>query len=85
MSSCSAALSVVCDAEKPHIARSTSRTFRHQSSLPRLPIPSLDETLANFPKVISALETMEEQEETKKIVEEFRNGDGPKLQALLDS
>jgi hypothetical protein len=45
----------------------------------------LDETLANFPKVISALETMEEQEETKKIVEEFRNGDGPKLQALLDS
>jgi carnitine O-acetyltransferase len=44
----------------------------------------LDETLAKFPKVISALETPEEQEETKKIVKEFRNGDGPKLQALLE-
>lgn len=76
---------IVTNGTKPHeaIARSASRTFRHQSSLPRLPIPSLDETLDKFPKVICALETSEQQEETLAIVDDFRNSDGPKLQALL--
>ena len=67
--------------------RSTSGnscTFAWQNDLPRLPIPSLDETLNKFPKVLAALQTPDQQKETLQIVEEFRKGDGPRLQALLE-
>lgn len=62
---------------------STSCTFASQNDLPRLPIPSLDETLDKLPKVLSALQTPEQQKETVEIVDEFRR-DGVKLQALLE-
>lgn len=64
--------------------RSTSKTFAAQNDLPRLPIPTLDETLDKLPKVLSALQTPEQQDETMAIVEEFRTGEGPRLQALLE-
>lgn len=80
-------------AEKPYERRSSnsrappmklpSGTFDAQTELPRLPIPSLDETLIKFPQLIKALQTEEEHKETLKMVEEFRTGDGPKLQQLL--
>lgn len=63
--------------------RATS-TYGAQGELPRLPIPTLEETLDKFPKVLEALQTEAEQEETAAIVESFRSGDGPKLQALLE-
>lgn len=65
------------------VSRRESVTFKDQGSLPRLPIPTLDETLEKLPLVLKALQSQEEQEETRKVIEEFKNGSGPKLQQLL--
>ena len=62
-----------------------SDTYGAQDKLPRLPIPTLEATLEKFPSVLEALQTPEQQAETKRVCREFLNGDGPKLQqALLD-
>jgi carnitine O-acetyltransferase len=65
------------------IPRRQSLTFESQATLPRLPIPTLEETLEKLPKVLEALQTPEQQLETKEIIAEFKNGPGPKLQKLL--
>jgi carnitine O-acetyltransferase len=64
--------------------RSSNKTYAAQGDLKRLPIPTLDETLNKLPKVLSALQTPEQQKETLQIVEQFRKGDGPRLQAMLE-
>ena len=72
--------------QSAHLRKSSlqkQQTYSSQGLLPRLPIPSLEETLDKLPKALEALQTPEEQEETLKVVEEFRNGEGPKLQQLL--
>ena len=58
-------------------------TYAHQEKLPRLPIPTLEETLDKFPMFLEALQTPKEHEETKRVVQEFKNGVGPKLQQAL--
>ena len=58
-------------------------TFGLQGTLPRLPIPTLEETMKKFPMIVSALETEEEQKETAEAVLRFLAGDGPELQRLL--
>ena len=59
-------------------------TFDCQGALPRLPIPSLEETLQKFENVtMKALLTPTELEEMKKDVKEFLEGDGPSLQEAL--
>jgi carnitine O-acetyltransferase len=63
--------------------RVDSVTFGAQGELPRLPIPSLDETLVKFSHALKALQSPKEQEDTRLIVEEFRNKEGPVLQRLL--
>jgi carnitine O-acetyltransferase len=60
-----------------------SITFRGQGELPRLPVPTLEETMAKFITTVEALETPEQEEHTKKVVENFAIGDGPVLQELL--
>ena len=67
----------------PPLYKLPSNTFDAQGSLPRLPIPTLDETMTKFVATVAALQTAEEQEETQKLVQDFRRGDGPKLQQLL--
>ncbi|CAB9509949.1 Putative mitochondrial carnitine O-acetyltransferase [Seminavis robusta] len=68
---------------RPSFLRVPSDTYGAQSTLPRLPIPTLDETLDKFPKMIQAVQTKEEHAETLKMVEDFRKTDGPKLQQML--
>ena len=70
-----------CGTDARQVARSI--TFAGQTELPRLPIPTLDETLNKFVEVMKALQSPKEQDETKAIVEDFRRGDGPELQDLL--
>ena len=62
---------------------STGVTFAAQDSLPRLPIPDLEETLEKFQYRLEALQTEEQRAETKRVVQEFLEGDGPKLQEAL--
>jgi hypothetical protein len=58
-------------------------TFSSQNKLPRLPIPTLEETMAKFPSVLEALQDSRQREETRRVVDDFLKGDGPKLQGAL--
>lgn len=71
-------------------------TYDGQPSLPRLPIPSLEETLERFPSVVSALlssssngggdgsgRDRSEMQECLDEVQRFLTTDGPALQKLL--
>ena len=90
------AVSSIAQSEAPQSARSllsqqslssavSSGTYAGQSQLPRLPIPTLDETLSKLPKVLEALQTEQQQAQTLQTIQEFLQGDGPQLQqALID-
>ena len=60
-----------------------SITYANQEKLPRLPIPTLEETLDKFPILVEALETPKEHEDTKRMIQEFKDGVGPTLQQAL--
>jgi carnitine O-acetyltransferase len=60
-------------------------TFKYQESLPKLPIPDLNETCDRFIQWVEPLLTVQQFEITKRIANEFKNkeGDGQKLQRVL--
>jgi hypothetical protein len=58
-------------------------TFANQLSLPRLPIPSLHESLNKFLDFLEPLQGEKEQELAQQVVLNFLKHDGPKLQDLL--
>ena len=60
-----------------------SVTFHGQGNLPRLPVPSLQETMTKLTQVLWALQTEAEREHCKEIIEQFMEKDGPQLQKLL--
>mmetsp|Transcript_14156 Transcript_14156/g.33908 ORF Transcript_14156/g.33908 Transcript_14156/m.33908 type:complete len:795 (+) Transcript_14156:299-2683(+) len=68
---------------KAHSNTGDSLTYGGQSKLPRLPIPTLDETLAKFVNVVAPLLDNETQKVTKKVVEQFRTDQGPEIQKAL--
>ena len=67
-------------------ARKTSprgSTYAGQSSLPRLPIPTLEETLERFPDVVSAIVNKKDRIKCLEEITKFLKTDGPVLQKLL--
>jgi hypothetical protein len=54
-----------------------------QAALPKLPIPELEDTCRRYLAALKELQDEHEHEETKRAVEEFLNGDGPRIQAKL--
>lgn len=68
---------------RPSFLRLSSSTYEAQNALPRLPIPTLEETCDKFPKMVEALQSKEEQAATLELMEEFKKTDGPKLQQML--
>lgn len=58
-------------------------TFRHQSAIPKLPIPTLEESCTRYLEYIYALQSPEEFALSKQRVEEFLKTDGPVLQQKL--
>lgn len=60
-----------------------SITYALQAALPRLPIPTLEETMAKFPKILQALQTPTQQTATAALVQDFLQGPGPTLQQAL--
>jgi Choline/Carnitine o-acyltransferase len=58
-------------------------TYAGQDSLPRLPIPDLHETMEKFQYRLEALQDETQRELTKRVVQEFLDGEGPKLQEAL--
>ena len=61
-----------------------SSTYEHQSSLPRLPIPSLEFTLNKFISTVEPLLTPAQLQQTQQIVQDFGKSAGPKLQQILE-
>ena len=51
-------------------------TFQHEMSLPRLPVPPLQQTMEKYLLSVKPLLTEEEFECTKEVVQEFRKPDG---------
>ncbi|KAI0784638.1 acyltransferase ChoActase/COT/CPT [Abortiporus biennis] len=60
-----------------------SRTFARQDELPKLPIPPLEETLQRYLRALEGLQDPKDHEETKQAVEEFLQGEGPRVQERL--
>ena len=60
-----------------------SRTFAGQSKLPKLPVPPLEETCKRYIHALEELQTPEEHEKTKRVVNEFLHNDGQRLQEKL--
>lgn len=58
-------------------------TFANQDSLPKLPVPDLEDTCRRHLDALAALQTPREHEETKAAVQEFLKTDGPQLQERL--
>ncbi|XP_078324435.1 carnitine O-acetyltransferase-like isoform X3 [Crassostrea virginica] len=63
---------------------SVGRMFSVQDSLPKLPVPPLDQTLQKYLRSVRPLLTDDEYANTQKIVEDFKRDPGPKLQTLLE-
>ena len=68
------------DPAPPH-----AKTFAHQSRLPKLPIPPLEDTCKRYLRALEALQTPHEHEETRKAVQEFLEDPelGPRIQRKL--
>eukprot|EP01097_Dermamoeba_algensis_P004217 TRINITY_DN2788_c0_g1_i1.p1 TRINITY_DN2788_c0_g1~~TRINITY_DN2788_c0_g1_i1.p1 ORF type:complete len:589 (-),score=136.73 TRINITY_DN2788_c0_g1_i1:505-2271(-) len=54
--------------------------YSFAGSLPRLPVPSLEETAKRYVRAMEALQTPEELEKTKQLTKEFLEKEGPTLQ-----
>lgn len=59
--------------------------LKYQSSLPRLPVPPLQQSLQKYLKAVQPIVNDEEFEKTSKKVKEFgkENGTGEQLQEML--
>lgn len=58
-------------------------TFANQESLPRLPIPDLENTCKKYLEMLQPLQTIREHEDSKSAVQEFLRCGGPELQEKL--
>ena len=58
-------------------------TFAGQDSLPKLPIPELENTCNKYLAALRPLQTPREHSDTKAAVQEFLKGEGPYLQETL--
>jgi carnitine O-acetyltransferase len=66
-----------------HDSDQPSNTWVNQDKLPKLPIPPLEDTCRRYLRALERLQDEKEHETTKKAVEEFLKGDGPKIQEQL--
>jgi carnitine O-octanoyltransferase len=64
-------------------AGDSEHTFEHDETLPSLPVPSLHHTLDRYLDSVKPFVNEEEFMNTARLVSEFENGDGQKLQAKL--
>ena len=60
-----------------------NRTFARQDELPKLPIPPLEETCQRYLRALEGLQDHRDHEETRRAVDEFLKGEGPRIQERL--
>uniref|UniRef100_A0A336MKE1 CSON002345 protein n=1 Tax=Culicoides sonorensis TaxID=179676 RepID=A0A336MKE1_CULSO len=73
----------ISDEQYQFLQKSLLPTYYFQKSLPRLPIPALENTCERYLAAQKPLLDNEAYQLTEKMVSNFRKEDGPKLQALL--
>ena len=78
----------LCARSNPPTTRSTQdksagRTLAWQSQLPKLPIPPLEDTCKRYLKALEAMQDKNEHEATTAAVQEFLQGEGPRIQQKL--
>ncbi|OQE38305.1 hypothetical protein PENCOP_c008G07852 [Penicillium coprophilum] len=66
-----------------HKPKSQGLTFANQDSLPKLPIPDLEDTCRRYLDTLQGLQSPREHEDTKSAVRDFLKNDGPLLQERL--
>ena len=64
--------------------KTSSRTLAFQDKLPKLPIPSLEDTCNRYLRALEALQDEKEHENTKAVVKQFLETDGPVLHGMLE-
>jgi len=62
--------------ESEFLHRSLLSTDHFQASLPRLPVPKLEDSCRRYIAALSPLLTAEELQRSEKIVHAFRDGEG---------
>lgn len=67
----------------PPTPNNPSRTWAHQSQLPGLPVPPLEDTCRRYLTALKALQDEKEHENTKRAVQAFLRSDGPRVQESL--
>lgn len=67
------------------IINMSTKTVETSKDLPTLPIPPLEDTCRRYLRALEGLQEPDEHVRTKKAVEEFLKGDGPRIQARLKS
>lgn len=60
-----------------------NRTLAYQDKLPKLPLPTLEDTCNRYLRALEGLQDEKEHETTKEAVKEFLQTDGPQLHQLL--
>ncbi|XP_063704438.1 peroxisomal carnitine O-octanoyltransferase [Culicoides brevitarsis] len=59
-------------------------TFDKDDTLPSLPLPKLEETLERYYESLKPFGTPEELKNSRKVIDDFKNGIGKKLHALVE-
>jgi Choline/Carnitine o-acyltransferase len=63
--------------------KTSNRTLAFQDKLPKLPIPSLEDTCNRYLRALEALQDEKEHANTKAAVKQFLETDGPVLHGIL--
>ena len=76
---------LLCRSSPKFSRRKTSnRTLAFQDKLPKLPIPSLEDTCNRYLRALEALQDEKEHVNTKAAVKQFLETDGPVLHGILE-
>lgn len=59
------------------------KTFAKDNALPSLPLPSLNDTLERYYESLKPFGNTEQLANSRKIIENFKNGIGKKLHSIL--
>ena len=64
--------------------KTSSRTLAFQDKLPKLPIPSLEDTCNRYLRALESLQDGKDHANTKAAVKQFLETDGPVLHGMLE-
>lgn len=65
-------------------AEGSASTFENDERLDKLPLPKLEDSLERYYKNLIPFGSEEELKNSRRIIDEFKNGVGKKLQKLLE-